>query len=151
MFDYFHRNPFTYAEWSFIFSLSSKPWLRAKNSCERFQNINKKHEFNPVRHSLKMENASCFFCLKPSTDLCQHCKNAYFCSKDHLNIHRPGKKKIYILSTITFITDFSSESFCFPFVVKENEFVGRFVVASRDIKPTGKWANTKKFLLFLRS
>ena len=61
----------------------------------------------------------CFFCCLPATQMCPHCKLVNYCNDEHLSIHRP-------------------ETFCFPFRVESLDSVGRFVVAARDIKPTGK-------------
>ena len=72
-------------------------------------------------------NGKCCFCCQPSDQVCPHCGLVYFCCEDHLFIHRP-------------------EDFCFPFRVEANEAVGRFIVATRDIKPTG----TRRVLTLIR-
>ena len=56
----------------------------------------------------------CFYCSVNSATRCQ-C-GQYYCSEDHLKIHRPGQ-------------------YCLPFKVTYSPQVGRYLVASRDIKP----------------
>ena len=63
--------------------------------------------------------SKCFFCCEPCSELCCHCKLISYCCDQHFSIHRP-------------------ENFCFPFRVETSDSVGRYVVAARDIKPTGK-------------
>jgi len=67
-------------------------------------------EFQPL--------GNCFFCGKIAHFLCSHCQKIYYCSKEHYVIHRP-------------------DDYCYPFIVKTDPdpVVGRYVVASRDIKP----------------
>lgn len=57
----------------------------------------------------------CFLCSQPSTRECEFCHLVAFCGPQHARLHRP-------------------EQFCFPFMVKQMEGVGRFVVATRDIE-----------------
>jgi hypothetical protein len=66
----------------------------------------------------EIKDSKCFFCCQSADKTCPHCKLVNYCCDQHLEIHRP-------------------ENFCFPFRVEFQESVGRFVVASRDIKPTG--------------
>ena len=76
---------------------------------------------------------SCFFCGQVTSHRCGHCSNIFTCSKvahlqhlapapapapaqEHHLIHRPG-------------------TYCYPFIVKVDPVVGRYVVAARDIDP----------------
>jgi len=59
---------------------------------------------------------NCFFCGQLTTLCCNFCQNIFYCSKDCYVIHRP-------------------KDYCFPFIVKCDPKVGRYLVASRDIGP----------------
>lgn len=59
---------------------------------------------------------NCFFCGAACTQYCYHCRRVSYCSQDHYQIHRP-------------------ENYCYPFIVKTSPDVGRYCVATRDIKP----------------
>ena len=76
---------------------------------------------------------SCFFCGQVTSHRCGHCSNIFTCSKvahlqhlapctspapaqEHHLIHRP-------------------DTYCYPFIVKVDPVVGRYVVAARDIAP----------------
>ena len=56
----------------------------------------------------------CFFCSVETGLQCQ-C-GAWYCADQHLRVHRPGQ-------------------YCLPFRVAFSDTVGRYLVASRDIKP----------------
>ena len=66
----------------------------------------------------------CCFCCEPADKICPYCKLIYFCCDQHHSIHRP-------------------EDFCFPFRVETDAVVGRYVVATRDIKATGSLIKLK--------
>ena len=62
---------------------------------------------------------SCFFCSAPAKEVCTYCDSqVYYCSTAHFKIHRP-------------------EKICFPFYVKSDPKVGRFMVATQNIKASG--------------
>lgn len=61
----------------------------------------------------------CFLCAEPATEKCPACDLAFFCSENHAKLHRP-------------------ENLCFPFKIKYDPLVGRYMVATRDIEPLGK-------------
>ena len=61
----------------------------------------------------------CFFCDKKSQKVCSFCQNVGYCSDKCWKIHRP-------------------ETMCFPFKVGYAEHVGRYMIAARNIKASGK-------------
>lgn len=64
-------------------------------------------------------NQSCFFCHeKNGLEICKHCESVAYCSEKHRLIHRP-------------------ETICFPFAVGHAPHVGRYMIATRDIKASG--------------
>ena len=63
---------------------------------------------------METPRGQCFYCSANSATRCQ-C-GQYYCGEDHLKIHRPGQ-------------------YCLPFKVAYSPDVGRYLVASRDIKP----------------
>lgn len=65
-----------------------------------------------------MEHEVCFFCQSKAEQVCEHCHAVAFCGQDHALIHRP-------------------ETFCFPFDVEHSPNVGRYMIATRDIKASG--------------
>ena len=68
----------------------------------------------------EIDDNLCFLCLEPGVEKCSHCGLISVCSKDHLKLHRP-------------------ENLCFPFKIRKNDSVGRFMVATRDIQPLGNY------------
>ena len=60
----------------------------------------------------------CFFCQAQAKNVCSFCNCVKYCSKACWKIHRP-------------------ETMCFPFKVKYVPHVGRYMVATRDIKASG--------------
>ncbi len=62
---------------------------------------------------------TCFFCDLKAAEVCKSCNLVAYCSTEHFVIHRP-------------------EDICFPFCVKSDPVVGRYLVASRNIKAAGK-------------
>ena len=60
--------------------------------------------------------SSCFLCEVECGEKCPNCEYVFFCSDEHLQIHKSNKK-------------------CLPWTVKFQEGVGRTLVASRDILP----------------
>lgn len=64
-------------------------------------------------------NQTCFFCHeKNGLEICKHCESVAYCSEQHRLIHRP-------------------ETICFPFAVGQAPHVGRYMIATRDIKASG--------------
>lgn len=63
---------------------------------------------------METSGGQCFYCQADTTSQCQ-C-GQYYCGEEHLKIHRPGQ-------------------YCLPFKVAYSPQVGRYLVASRDIKP----------------
>ena len=61
---------------------------------------------------------SCFFCQNKAQNVCKYCKSVSYCSQDHWKIHRP-------------------ETICFPFKVGFAPHVGRYMIATQDIKASG--------------
>ena len=60
--------------------------------------------------------SSCWLCGAGSNVLCQDCGLVSSCDESHMSLHR-------------------SENSCRPFIVKRNNSVGRYMVATRDIHP----------------
>ena len=58
----------------------------------------------------------CFLCGKPCSTPCPDCSDVFYCSQEHLDVHR-------------------SQGRCLPWKVERQEGVGRIVVATRDIEP----------------
>lgn len=80
-------------------------WLRAKFYCWGASTI-PFHTWlcrNWVKIGQKKMDQLCFLCLKECSNQCDHCKTP-FCSKEHLQIHRPHES-------------------CFPFKIQQNETV----------------------------
>ena len=65
-----------------------------------------------------MELEKCFFCENSAQNVCPNCQLVAYCSPEHLKIHRP-------------------EKICFPFFVQATPNVGRYMIATRDIKASG--------------
>lgn len=61
---------------------------------------------------------SCYVCLAPSSQKCSGCQEVHYCSREHQKQHWKQHKHQ-----------------CTPVRVKEDEKVGRFLEATRDIKP----------------
>ena len=72
----------------------------------------------PITKLLNMELERCFFCDIQAQNVCSNCQLVAYCSPEHLKVHRP-------------------EKICFPFVVQTSPNVGRYMVATRDIKASG--------------
>lgn len=61
---------------------------------------------------------NCFYCgQEDCSEKCNDCHNVYYCCQEHLAFHR------------------SQDSKCFPFRVEKNQELGRYMVATADIKP----------------
>lgn len=60
---------------------------------------------------------SCYICLAPSSQKCSGCQAVHYCSREHQKQHWKQHKHQ-----------------CTPVRVKEDETVGRYLEASRDIK-----------------
>ncbi|XP_063625594.1 SET domain-containing protein SmydA-8 [Cydia splendana] len=61
---------------------------------------------------------SCYVCLSPSSQKCSGCQEVHYCSREHQKQHWKQHKHQ-----------------CTPVRVKEDDKVGRFLEATRDIKP----------------
>ena len=72
-----------------------------------------------LKFQSSMELEKCFFCDNVAQNVCSNCQLVSYCCQDHLKIHRP-------------------EKICFPFTVQSSPSVGRYMVATRDIKASGK-------------
>jgi hypothetical protein len=64
------------------------------------------------------KSEKCFFCQSEAQNVCSYCKSVSYCTQEHWKIHRP-------------------ETLCFPFKVKFAPHVGRFMIATRNIKASG--------------
>ena len=68
------------------------------------------------RTSYQGSSKECFLCLRPCENQCPHCGLVYYCSEDHLNLHR-------------------RDDYCFPYRAGRLPEKGRVLFATRDIKP----------------
>ena len=60
----------------------------------------------------------CFYCRQKAIKSCPYCKISSYCSDEHGIIHRPN-------------------DVCFPFRIEYSTNVGNYMIATRDIAPTG--------------
>merc|ERR1711933_449786 len=60
------------------------------------------------------ETSTCFLCLAPARNPCNHCNKVFFCSENHLTKHRWGNR-------------------CLPFRVAEIQGKGKCIIATREI------------------
>ena len=75
-------------------------------------------EVTAGRDSIVTEGELCFFCRQKATKSCPYCKISSYCSDEHGVVHRPN-------------------DVCFPYRVEYSPNVGNYMVATRDITPTG--------------
>ena len=68
--------------------------------------------------SIVAEEELCFFCRQKATKSCSYCKISSYCCDEHGVVHRPN-------------------DVCFPYRVEYSQNVGNYLVATRDITPTG--------------
>lgn len=60
----------------------------------------------------------CFICTKKAIGTCNDCDEKLpYCGQEHLHLHRPKSGS------------------CYPFLVRHNETVGRYLIAGKDILP----------------
>lgn len=99
-----------------LLKLASLRKMRSKRSgCEK-AGITVNIKTNDEAITEEALEGDCFFCGAKASVKCRHCQKVYYCSQEHLDVHRP-------------------ENYCHPFKVLKDPVVGRYTVASRDIKP----------------
>ncbi|XP_023334833.1 uncharacterized protein LOC111706243 [Eurytemora carolleeae] len=102
------------------FSFKNREKIRNKREIKKIKESETVNEDTELLCSSAgtLETLQCFYCgvHVPPSSACTWCKNVYFCSKEHAEIHRP-------------------QEYCFPFIVKRDPKVGRYCIASRSISP----------------
>lgn len=65
-----------------------------------------------------MDSGKCVICDQPASQACAHCGTISYCGKEHQKEHWPSHKNV-----------------CKPYKIERTDEMGRYMVASRDIKP----------------
>ncbi|KAI4456979.1 set and mynd domain containing arthropod-specific member 4 isoform a [Holotrichia oblita] len=64
------------------------------------------------------EDSKCEICQKPAPQKCSGCHTVHYCSKEHQKVAWKSHRKV-----------------CKPFMICEDEFLGRYLVATKPLKP----------------
>ncbi len=68
--------------------------------------------------SVPKMSENCFYCGEQCSEKCNDCHNVSFCCQEHFTFHKSRENQA-----------------CLPFKVEKNQELGRYMIATRDIKP----------------